>query len=277
MSTVHNPVNFEPSDYEVEDYLDNKRPIYFGQGVPAFEEEVKWWEADMLRTFGTDWRKKVHHCIHCGNGMVRWITAVKHAPTGETVVFGSDCTKRLGFADKHSFKLAQLQSRAAARQVRFAIWNKRIKFLEANPGIAEALEHIEDPCHAENHFVKDVLRKLDLYGDLSPKQVTAVEESMTRDRIRMGRQAAEAVEIKGDAPSGRTDVTGVVLSIKEQESDFGLVRKMLVKLDNNAKVWCTVPGGCGAERNARITIRATWTPSQDDKSFAFGSRPMIIG
>ena len=116
--TVHNPTHFEPSDYEVQDYLDNRRPAYYGEGTEVYEATVKFWEADMERVLGTDWRKKSHSCIHCGNTNVRWITAVSHAPTGDTVVFGSDCTARLGFADKHQFKLALLQSRDAARKVR---------------------------------------------------------------------------------------------------------------------------------------------------------------
>jgi len=277
MSTVHNPTNFEPADYVVEGYLDNQRPSYYGQPIPEFEREVKMWEAEMQAVLGANWRAKCHHCIHCGNGSVRWITAVRHLPTNEVVVFGAVCTDRLGFANKHAFQLAQLQARAEARKVRFTIWNTRQAFIAANPSVAEALEAIGKPEHAKNFFVADVLRKLDQYGSLSERQVAAITQSLARDRAAAERKAAEATEVKGDAPSGRQTVTGEVLSIKVKESEFGPVRKMLVKLANNAKVWTSVPNnGDDVNRGDVITFTATFTVSNDDKGFAFGSRPRFV-
>lgn len=275
-ATIHNPTNFEPADYTVLDYYDNRRPQYCGESVEAFAETVKFWELDMLNAFGDTWRAKIHRCVHCGNGNVRWITAVRHEPTGDVVVFGSDCTERLGFTNRVAFKLAQVQARAEARKVRFTIYNKRVEFLAANPAIADALAKIDNPAHARNFFAKDVLSKLDKYGSLSPAQVNAVVASMKRDEETAARMATEAAEPKGDAPAGRVEITGVVLSVKETENAFGFVRKMLVKLPNNSKVWVTVPGGSTIERNDTITVRATFTVSDTDKSFAFGSRPTLI-
>lgn len=273
MNSIHNPTHFEPSDYTVEDYLDNKRPQYYGGPAELYEQVVKQWEGDMERALGKDWRMKSHHCIHCGNGRVRWITAVRHLPTNEVVVFGSDCTERLGFANKVAFKLALLQSRDAAHKVRFKIWQQRAAFLTAHPELAALVNHIDEAVHSKNTFAKDVLAKLDQWGSLSDKQVAAVVSSMQRDRDFAARAPVE--EIKGDAPSGRCAVSGVVVSMKNQESDFGVVQKMLVKLDNGAKVWCTVPSKLTIERTNRITVTATWSVSNDDKSFAFGSRPVV--
>jgi hypothetical protein len=274
--TVHNPVNFDPANYEVVDYLDNKRPGYYGQGMEAFEAEVKFWEADMLRVFGEDWRKKVRRCVHCGNGRVRWITATKHLPTGNVVVFGSDCTFRLDFANKQEWKLAVLKSKAEAGHARIKVWNARVKFLEANPVFAAAVEQAKNPVHAKNSFVADVISKLNLYGSLSERQVSAVLSSLKRDVDTAAAKAVEATEVKGDAPTGRVMVTGTVLGVKVQESDFGVVKKMLVRLENNSKVWVTVPGGSGIERNDMVTFTATFSVSKDDKSFGFGSRPVLV-
>ena len=275
-ATVHNPTNFEPSDYAVVDYLDNKRPQYCGGDVDAYREDIKMWEADMRAVLGADWIKKIHRCVHCGNGNVRWITAVKHAPSGETVVFGSDCTERLGFANKVAFKLALLQSRADTQAKNFKLYQAKVAFLAANPAIADALVRINEPVHARNSFAKDVLGKLAVYGSLSARQIECVLSSMQRDIERAASQAVEAVEPKGDAPSGRADVSGVVLTIKTQESDYGSVTKMLLKLDNNSKVWLTVPAGADLNRGDRCTVRATFTVSNDDKSFAFGKRPIVL-
>lgn len=272
--TVHNPTNFDPAQYEVEDYIDNKRPQYYGQGLEVWQEEIKFWQADCERALGPDWIRKIHRCVHCGNGHIRWISVVRYLPTGETVVFGADCTKRLEFVDRKTFKLAQLQSRDASRKVRIKVWNDRQRYLEAHPEIAEALKAIEQPAHAGNGFVKDVLSKLDTYGYLTERQAAAVVTSLKRDEEFAARKATEQAEVKGDAPSGRCEVTGVILSLKQRDTDFGVVTKALVKLDNNSKVWFTA--NWDVERGDTITVRATFEVSHDDKSFAFGKRPHLV-
>jgi len=281
MATIHTERNFEPSDYVVLDYLDNKRPAYCGGPVEGYIEICQQWEADMERALGSDWRAKSHRCAHCGNGMVRWITAVLHKPSNERVVFGADCTERLGFENHQAFKLALLKKRAAAHKESLRIWNARCAFIEKHPSIAAALTAIEEPVHAANVFVKDVLRKLDRYGSLSDKQVAAVESSLARDVEHAAKKAAEAAEPKGEAPEGRTEVTGTVLSVQFRESDWGETAKMLVKLENNSKVWVTVPSGAlgtdGGLKGKTITVRATFERSRDDKSFAFGKRPTLVG
>lgn len=276
MSTIHNPKHFEPSDYEIVDTLDNRRPVYYGQGVESFEEEVKWWEADMLRVYGPDWRKKIHHCVHCGNGNVRWITAAKHVPSGDVVTFGVDCTERLGFANRNAFKLAQLKSKAEAGHARIKLWKEREAFVAANPEIGEALAKIKEPVHAKNWFAIDVLSKLDRYGSLSERQVAAVLASLKRDVEFAARKAAEAAEVKGDAPEGRVEVSGVVVGLKVYESAFGDTLKMTLKLANNAKVWLTVPSKATVERGDKVTVTATFKRSDKDASFAFGKRPTGI-
>lgn len=266
--TVHNPTNFDPQDYEVVDYLDNNRPVFYGDG-PEHEQAVAFWEADMLRALGPDWRAKVHHCVHCGNGSVRWITAVEHKPTSERVVFGAVCTARLGFADKHAFKLAQLQARAEARKVRFTVWTKRQEFLAAHPGLDAAFD-------SKNTFVQDVMRKLDQYGSLSDAQVNAVFAAVKREAEYAVRRAAETVEVKGQAPSGRQTVTGTVVSLKWHDNDFGGAMKMVVKLENNSRVWLTAPSKETLKRGDLVTVTATFEVSRDDKSFAFGKRPHLV-
>lgn len=277
--SVHNPSNFDPANYEIQDYLDNKRPQFFGQDEVTWKNEIEWWEADMRRAFGPDWVKKIHRCVHCGNTNVRWITAVKHAPTGDVVTFGADCTERLGFANRQDWKLAQLKSKAEAKHGRIKIWKARVAYLEANPEIAAAVEQAKGEAHAKNYFVQDVLRKLDQYGSLSERQAAAVLSSLKRDIESAERKAAEAVEVKGEAPEGRVEVVGAILSIQDRETDFGVVTKALLKLANNAKVWLTLPSEAigSVERGDVIKVRATFERSRDDRSFGFGKRPTFLG
>ena len=276
MATIHNPTNFEPSHYDTIGVYDNKRPQYYGQGIAAYEAEVADWQAELASVFGPDWTKKIHHCAHCGNGRVRWITATTHIPTGETVVFGSDCTARLGFDNKWDFKLAQLKAKAEAGHAKMKIWKARCAYLEANPALATAVEQAKNPLHAGNSFVQDVISKLNQYGYLTERQAAAVLKSLARDVENASRKAAEAEEVKGDAPTGRVTVTGTVLSTKNVEGAYGWTTKMLLKLENNSRVWLTVPKGMDTTKGNVVTLTATFTLSKDDKSFAFGSRPSLV-
>ena len=274
--TVHNPTHFDPSHYEVVDYLDNKRPAYWGQDIESFEADVKFWEADMERTFGVDWRKKIRRCVHCGNGRVRWITATRHLPTDTVVVFGSDCTERLDFANKMAWKLAVLKSKAEAGHAKMKIWKKRVAFLEATPAFAAAIETAKADVHAKNTFVHDVIGKLNTYGSLSVRQVEAVLKSLARDVEMASKKATEAAEVKGPAPTGRVTVTGEVLSTKTVDGFYGSTLKMLLKLDNGSRVWLTVPGKAVADKGNLLTVTATFEASKDDVSFAFGKRPTLV-
>lgn len=270
--TVHNPTHFDPAQYEVLDYLDGKRPVYFGQGVEAYAEDVKVWEAELVRAFGANWQaQNIRQCVHCGHNPLRWLTVVKHLPTGDIVVFGADCTARLSFIDQKTFKLAQLQAKDAANKVRIKVWNQREAFLQANPVFAAAIANYT----GTNPFVKDVVAKLGLYGSLSERQVAAVLKAIARDAEVAAGKAQEAVEVKGDAPVGRVTVTGTVLSTKVQESIYGATLKMLLKLENNSRVWLTVPRKATVTKGDSVTVTATFEVSKDDKSFAFGSRPEI--
>lgn len=271
--TVHNPTNFDPAQYDVLDYLDGKRPVYFGQGVEAFAEEVKWWEAEMVTAFGADWKtKNVRRCVHCGHNPLRWLTVVKHLLTGDVVVFGADCTARLSFVDQKTFKLAQLQAKDKANKVRIKVWNQREAFLKANPVFAAAVASYT----GTNTFVKDVVAKLGLYGSLSERQVSAVLSAIARDTQKAQEKAVEATEVKGDAPVGRQTVTGTVLSTKTVEGFYGNTLKMLLKLENNSRVWLTVPSKAAVEPKDVITVTATFEASKDDKSFSFGKRPSLV-
>lgn len=275
-ATVHNPTRFEPADYTVVDYLDNKRPVYCGGSAAAYAEDVAQWVAEMTAVFGADYPRKIHRCVHCGNTNVRWITAVTHHPTGDVVVFGADCTERLGFENRAAWKLAQLKAKAAQGHARLKVWHQRVAFLEAHPEVVVALTQITEPVHAQNTFVKDVLRKLDQYGSLSPRQVEAVTASLAKDIERAAARAVEATEVKGEAPVGRATVTGVVRSVQDRETDFGVVTKLLLKLENNAKVWLTKPSGVIVDRGDTVTLTATFERSATDPSFGFGKRPRLV-
>jgi len=282
MSTIHNPVNFNPQDYRVVGYFDNHPPMYyFGMAESAYQAMLRDWELGLTQVYGPDFRSKIHSCVHCGNGTVRYISACEHIPSGEIVTFGSSCVHRLDLPNADAFKAKYIRDQAAIERKKKEIAEAMEKVLNDNPDFKAAVacfdEHA-DTVHMRNSFARDILHKFRKYGNLSDRQRDCFTESISRDHEYQARKEAEANEPKGPAPTGRQEVTGTVLSIKEQDTPFGFTLKMLVKLENNSKVWCTVPSAALDELDRRdeITFKATFTPSDDDPHFAFGSRPTLI-
>jgi hypothetical protein len=293
--TIHHAVNFHPEDYEILDYLDNRPPRFeppmsahfsheaFQAMVREYELDRKRWNDEMDRYFPHRAKRQpsIHHCTHCGNGNVRYIVAVHHKPTGQNVVFGSDCVVRLGFANQNAFKLAQIKARAEAGHARMRIIAARTKFLADNPEFAALVNNKEEllnPVHAKNDFARDILAKLDKYGSLSPKQVEAFANSLKRDHEYAARKAADASKPKGPVPTGRVEFNCIVISHRWQDNDFGGCVKMLVELENGSRVWMTAPSSIGSDlaKGAKLRLRAAIEASKDDPSFGFGKRPHLI-
>jgi len=326
--TVHNPTNFDPADYVIENYFDNRPPEYFppdvcgmqidllnAQAMKDWRARTDAWEGSLTDSLGDDYEDKIHRCVHCGNSNVRWITAARHTPTGEVVVFGSDCTDRLRLAGRDEFKLSQLKKAAKAAAERVALQAKIDLFIKENPQVSDwkvDLEHDHatgGKVHGGNDFVHDVMAKLKRYGSLSDKQVAAVGKSLERDRAyakkREAWKAEEAANPPGPAPEGRVEVTGKVFSRKYRETQFGGAWKITMKLENGSKVWMTEPSAmsdamyvahydddyealklgeglidyedlrASYDDIGEITLKATFAVSEDDAGFGFGKRPTV--
>lgn len=108
-----------------------------------------------------------------------------------------------------------------------------------------------------------------LMGDLYKLQRLAIEQSEAERAAR-----DKAHEEGEDAPEGRVEITGTVLSFKWQSSDYGDVLKMLVQDDRGFRVWGSVPASLDdAERESRISFTATVSQSDRDTKFGFFKRP----
>lgn len=77
----------------------------------------------------------------------------------------------------------------------------------------------------------------------------------------------------GEAPQGRCQVVGTVLALKETETTWGYSLKMMVKLQDGARVYGTVPSSIRADvaRGDRVEFTAQFDRKEQD--FAFFSRP----
>lgn len=125
-------------------------------------------------------------------------------------------------------------------------------------------------------FIRSMAEALRWVGQskaFTPNMIAAVRKTMER-------RQAQAIEAAAHpAPSGRVAVTGEITSTKVVDGDYGTTYKMLVKSDEGFKVWCSIPAALletttpEEAKGRRITFTATLQPTQDDPSFAFGSRP----
>lgn len=269
MSTIHNPSQFQPQDYVVVDYFDNRPPEYvFGMPAEAFRAEREWHMKERSRLFP---ELNCYRCEHCGQGNVRYVVAVDHVPTGKRVCFGQDCVVRLDFPNQDAFKAAQLRARAEQKSARLAIWKKRLAFLEQHPEVQGLIDEAAKPAHAENHFVKDVLAKLDQYGSLSERQIEGVRKSLAIDNER---QKAKENDTRPVLKSSERAVReGVVISLKTQESQFGTTFKMLVQLDDGNRIFGTEPSSPCIRKGDRIQFSAPIEVSDRDPHFGFFTRP----
>ncbi len=122
-------------------------------------------------------------------------------------------------------------------------------------------------------FITDSLRQ---WGGLTPKQYEFARRKFTEATI-SGRQRWEARESQKQHliqnnyiwTKERRQVTLEILAIKERM--FG--PKILGQTPEGMKLWVSLPNGSNAQKGNTITMTVTITPSEDDPTFAFGSRP----
>ena len=124
-------------------------------------------------------------------------------------------------------------------------------------------------------FNSKMIDHLNAGKSLSESQINAII------RIHGEKQTRTATEARFEGtkscPEGRFEVTGVVLSTKVQDGQYGMQFKMLLKCDGGFKIWGTIPAGVRVEdKGVVITIKTTITPSPDDKQFGFFKRPKLV-
>jgi hypothetical protein len=279
-ATIHRPSSFDPAQYEVVNFFDNRRPEYipgFHSCLEQFLAELSTWVDTKKRLFP---RGNCHSCEHCGQTNVRYVASTRHIPTGEVVCFGHKCVERLELSHDE-FRAKHIRTHAANMAAAAKRAKARQEFLAANPKFAMA-RRIFKSLNPERQrkvsfFVHDVFGKFDRYDGLSEKQMAAVVTGMIKELKRFAKQRRETTAAL-DAPEGKVQVRGTILSIKVQDSFYGLTEKMLLRIDDDAfkgsKGWLTVPASLGGvERGDEVELTATWTRSDTDSKFALGRRP----
>lgn len=192
-------------------------------------------------------------------------------------------------AAKAEAKRAAAAERKAGRaRAAFQAWTAA-----GNADVVEYLAGVDR--HECSQFLFDMATTARELKPLSPRQADAVRRCAAWDAERKAKAEARAAEASArraagvTAPSGKRTVTGTVVSVKFEDSSFGAggVYKMLVKLDDGARIYSTVPSKirdvnrttqgnlCGL-RDARISLTATFQPSRQDATFGYASRPSAV-
>ena len=221
-----------------------------------------------------NWGYRLGKCSVCGanfNYGDVWL----HEPTQELITIGHDCADKYELmADRSAFEL-EVGNFKAARAVEIAKAEKaekRAAFMENYPGLEEALV-------CSHNIVSDIRRRFETYGDISPKQVALV--------MKLAAEAAApkvpvVEEAHTAAPEGRVTFTGVVVSTKRVDSDYGVQTKMLVRVETpngSWLAWGTCPAAIlsqscndGGAKGKTVEVTATLKRGRD-AHFALMSRP----
>lgn len=129
-----------------------------------------------------------------------------------------------------------------------------------------------DAVVERNQFLRSLRSQLEKRGTLTERQIAAA-----------GRFLFEANEPLPPAPEGRVEFRGTVLSVKWKDSGYRQVPgnwKATIQSEEGWKVWLTVPaalqqavGDVQELVGRKVTLAATLTRSDRDRSFAFGKLP----
>lgn len=277
---VHRPSapEFDPENYECVDVFD-LRPEWGDGGRRTMAI------AELAREGYT--RGGVHplgQCSHCG-AWLRYTALMLHHPTKTYLWIGEQClTNR--FEDMTADRFRELRKTSALHRERMRKADRIAALIDAHPLLAELT--YPQASDEYGNFVRDIAWKLQRDGELSERQISAVEAAILREvgwRVRDEQRAAQrAAELATatPAPSGRVRVTGTVLSVKWVDNDFGGATKMLLHAVEGYRVWVSIPSNleAGVNKGDCVAVTATLAPKKTapgeevDPYFAIGSRPV---
>jgi len=197
---------------------------------------------------------------------------------------------RVYTAEKLERLNAAAEKRASAKQ---DAWIERCK-----AALAEAQAQVEgfdvariqgqlivsSGVHKDIAFSNSLKRKVEKISDLLDHQLwTAPRAKFLVELVKQYNELAGKVQSEHNADleaaknpanwirAGRQEIEGEVLSVKQYDSNFGPVTKVLIKSGHQKFFgsWTLGP----VERGDRVKLRATVKPSADDKLFATFARP----
>lgn len=253
-----------------------------------YAEVMQWIREKYVAGQGYTWVGGRGVCVHCGQ-RIRYAAIMKRDESKELVYIGETCLGNR-FTGVTASQFREMRKRSADLRAQQRIKTTVHELCQRHPLLTE-LTYIESGNELftgdrYNSFLCDVAWKFLRNGELSEKQVNAVERcirgamkytAILEERDRKRAAECDELEAKGvRVPDGeRVTVTGVVLSVKESYNNFGTTYRMTVKSDNGYLINTTVPAAILSEtvKGSRVQFDATLNASSDDPMFGFGKRP----
>jgi hypothetical protein len=284
---IHRPSSpsFDPEAYELfgifQIALKIKRVVgYISDGtymIPQFETvdsplkialtelKTKGWRTDDIGD-----RDSVigNQCAHCG-AHIQYGALLTYAKDLTLLAVGQDCLENRFESELTAKEFQALREAGRLNRTRLNTAERVAEIYSENPKLIEARD-------SENGFVQDVIGKLEKNGELTERQIAAVIKAVERDAEWEAKKAAEQKKMESakDAPSGRIEITGEILSIKYRDSFYGGGFKITIKTTDGWKLWVSRPSALKeVEVGDTVSMTAMVTPSNDDPKFAFGKRP----
>lgn len=132
---------------------------------------------------------------------------------------------------------------------------------------------------AKNRAKAQAKRDAKLAASNAERETRAIEAAnrgnYTLYLYTLAQASREALEPpKAPVPAGRVEVTGTVISTREEWSQYGTQFKALVEDDRGFRLWGNLPSAIyRAEKGDRVTFVAALAASSDDEYFGFWKRP----
>lgn len=302
-SDVHSPKNLVTENYQYVTSMDlDERPpmkVMMVGGSLLFvadPEATAIWLEERRKLFAlfADSPEHVnqdsHQCDHCG-AHFRYCAILKYKPTGGHLIVGETCLdNRFGRATE-DFQAMRKEAQLVRETHR--IVQARIKFAEDYPDLAFLASGEIPEDLVWNNYIVDLSQKLHQYGELSERQIAAARRTVAKaaesHQKYLDREAGKATEVEIPVVTGRVQITGVVVSVREPDEYAMFPQwKMLVKDDRGFKVWGSIPQSLtqfvdkdGMERfigyralvDQRVAFSASVEKSEKDQNFGFYKRP----
>lgn len=197
-----------------------------------------------------------------------------HRPSGKYITIGHECAAKYNlYADYSHYESVRKATitKAVRRARRIQAWRSMRNYLVSYPELKDALK-------VDNEIIQDIRSRFIQFGTISMKQIELL--------ITIKKRADENSEITWiEAPEGRQQITGTVLSARVDEGHYGMTYKMLVKIeteDGSWKTWGTIPKSITDAayfsvkdlKGCTVTFTGTVKRSDRDADFSFFSRPV---
>jgi hypothetical protein len=279
---THKPSLLDPAEYSFEAcfYQGDSDAMY-----DAYREDMKEYDAAVSThaSFDGNFTAK-STCDHCGANFNHGVLFL-HIPTETLIHVGHICASdTIGLPSKAaaSKKKAEKAQRAEAERIRRH--KERAEWQAENTDVVDFLAAKANDSNL-HPFLRDMVSSLHTWGSLFPRQADAVRKFIANENKPRPERPAE-VEPTTPLIEGRRVITGLVVSAKIKESDFGTQYKWLVRETDGNKVWGSIPEAAwSAEginsdienfKGKTVTFTAAVERSRDDEHFGFYKRPTKI-